>query len=183
MGETCLTSTEFALDKRRLSSVLYVYTTTWKQKQCCISLAVLSQGLFNLTCSHFTNAVCHLCLSAWSLLFTIETGETKMFKHTIVLLPLGRSCVSTRCHRLAKLKTFWHNYNITSPFNSCMCAVSLPSHLNSKLKQTAYSVKPTPESIEHPVRLSTAWQSVRQPYQMPSGRESYSLPSGMILRS
>lgn len=34
------------------------------KKQCHISLAVLSQGLLSLTCSHFANAVCHLCLSA-----------------------------------------------------------------------------------------------------------------------
>lgn len=33
-------------------------------KEKTMSLAVLSQGLFSLTCSHFTNAVCHLCMSA-----------------------------------------------------------------------------------------------------------------------
>lgn len=121
-----------------------------------------------------------VCSNIWSLLFTMETKETQMLKRTIALLPSGRSCVSTRRHRLARRKTFWHNYSITALCNAFMCAMSLPSHLNSKLKQTAYSVTPTPESIEHPVRVSTAWQSVRQPQQMPDGRESYSLPSGMI---
>lgn len=121
-----------------------------------------------------------VCSNIWSLLFTMETVQTEKLKRTIVLLPSGRSCVSTRRHWLAKFKTFWHNYSIASLCNACMWAVNLPSHPNSKLKQTAYSVKPTPESIEHPVRVSTAWQSVRQPHQIPSGRGRYSFPSVMI---
>lgn len=121
-----------------------------------------------------------VCSNIWSLIFTMETAQTEKLKRTIVLLPSGRSCVSTRRHWLAKFKTFWHNYSIASLCNACMWAVNLPSHPNSKLKQTAYSVKPTPESIEHPVRVSTAWQSVRQPHQIPSGRGRYSFPSVMI---
>lgn len=121
-----------------------------------------------------------VCSNIWSLLLTMETVETEMLKRTIVLLPSGRSCVSTRCHWLAKLKTLWHNYSITALCNACMCAVSLPSHINSKLKQAAYCVEPTPESIEHPVRVRTACQPVRQPHQMPNGRERYRLPCGMI---
>lgn len=121
-----------------------------------------------------------VCSNIWSLLFTMETAQTEKLKRTIVLLPSGRSCVSTRRHWLAKFKTFWHNYSIASLCSACMWAVNLPSHPNSKLKQTAYSVKPTPESIEHPVRVSTAWQSVRQPHQIPSERGRYSFPSVMI---
>ncbi len=47
-----------------------------------------------------------LVCSIWSLLLSMETMQTEMLKHTIVLLPSGRSCVSTRCHRLANSKRF-----------------------------------------------------------------------------
>lgn len=109
----------------------------------------------------------------------METVETEIFKHTIVHLPSGRYCVSTRHHWLAKLRTF-KIITVSLLYASLLNDASLPSHLNSKLKQTAYSVKSSPQSIEHPVRVSTAWQSVRHPHQRPYGRKSYNLPSRMI---
>lgn len=183
VAKTCLTSTEFALDNRQLSFVLYVYTMAWKKNTMLhISGGVVTRLVrFYLLPFHKPSlSFVLVCSNIWSLLFTIEMVGTEMLICTIVLLPSGRSCVSTRCHWLAILKTCWHNYSITALSNACMCAVSLPSHLNSKLKQTAHSVKPTPESIEHTVKMSTACQTVRQPHQMPNGRESYDLPSGMI---
>lgn len=173
---TCLTSTEFALDNRQLSIVSYAYTTAWKRKTMPYFSGGVVTRLVQSYLLPFHKRVCHLRLSA--LIFDpsfFHNGNT----HSCSSLQEGLASLHG-CYWLAKLKTFWHNYSITALRNASMCAVSLPSHLNSKLKQTAYSVKPTPESIEHPVSVSTAWQSVRQPHQMPNGRESYSLPSGMI---
>lgn len=180
VGTTCLTSTEFALDNRQLS--LFCMCTQQHERKNNVSGGVVTRLVqsyllpFHKCCLSFV----HVCSNIWSLLFTMETVETEMLKRTTVLLPSGGSCVSTRRHWLAKPKTFWHNYSFTALSNACMCDARLPFHLNSKLKQTAHSFKPTPESIEHPVGVSTACQPVRQPHQMPSGRESYSLPSGMI---
>lgn len=159
VGMTCLTSTEFALDNRQLSFVLYVYTMAWKKNTVLhISGGVVTRLVrFYLLPFHKRSlSFVLVCSNIWSFLFTIEMVETEMLIRTIVLLPSGRSCVSTRRHWLAKLKMCWHNYSITALCNACMCAAGLPSLLNSKLKQTAHSVKPTPESIEHPVRVSTA---------------------------
>lgn len=116
---TCLTSTEFALDNRRLSIVSYVNTTAWKRKQCCASLAVLSQALFGLTCSHYTQR----CLSSalvcsnigWRL-FTMETFETQKLKRAGCAPPLrkvsGLYTVPQTC--LTQHVFCWYNYSIAA---------------------------------------------------------------------
>lgn len=103
----CLKPAQSILGDRQHSIVSYEYTSAWKRKQHCKSLAVLSRGLFGLTCSHLINAVCHLCLFVLILDASFaqrRCWRRKVLNCTTVLLPSGRPyaffMVSTTTTRL-----------------------------------------------------------------------------------
>lgn len=93
--------------------------------------------------------------------------------------PAGSYCAPTRARLLAR--KYWKTFKIiTSPLRFLNAAKSRPSHFNRRLNQTAYSVKSTSVSMEHPVRVSTACCLSGSHSEKPCGWKTWSLSSCQI---